>query len=185
MALIFGDQNGSRFQHERLSSQRNIRLIRLLGSADFDSPIKVEVSETGLDLPASKWPAYEALSYVWGSKSGTEEISCNGQMLFVTPNCQSALRYLRITGQSRVLWVDSICIDQNDTAEAVVERNAQVAAMGEIYSKATRTLCWLGGGTTYTDSVVRRLEQIGYCPSQRGFVKLMELERKLPYVLLS
>jgi hypothetical protein len=138
----------------------------------------VEVFETDLDISMSQQHAYEALSYVWGSRTGTEEISCNGRLLFVTPNCESALRHLRFKDQSRVLWVDSICIDQTDTAVAVTERNAQVAAMGEIYAKAKVTLCWLGKGTAYTGDVMRRLEQIGNCPSKRGFTKLMDLESK-------
>lgn len=136
----------------------------------------VEVFETGLDIPISQQHAYEALSYVWGSKTGTEEISCNEQKLLVTSNCESALRHLRFKDQSRLLWVDSICIDQTHSTVAVIERNAQVAAMGEIYAKAKTTLCWLGEGTTYTSDVMRRLEQIGTCPSQRGFNKLMDLE---------
>jgi hypothetical protein len=55
------------------------------------------------------------------------------------------LRFRNITHQ-RVLWIDSICIDQN----AIEERNHQVKLMGNVYQRANRVLIWLGeeGPTT-------------------------------------
>jgi len=41
------------------------------------------------------------------------------------------------------LWIDALCIDQSN----VDERNHQVAMMGEIYSKATSVIVWLGEST--------------------------------------
>lgn len=43
-------------------------------------------------------------------------------------------------GKSRYLWIDAICINQDDIAE----KNSQVAMMAEIYKKATRVNIWLG-----------------------------------------
>ena len=170
------DSAKRRFKHARLSSSRSIRLLDLQPSNNFDHPINVELLETSLDNGPTKQSSYEALSYVWGSQSGTHRIICDEKSLFVTPNCESALRYLRLKDRNRILWIDAICIDQTNSAEARLERNAQVASMGEIYVKADCTLCWLGEGTAYTGEVMRRLEQIGSCPSQRGFAKLMDLE---------
>jgi len=50
------------------------------------------------------------------------------------------LRRLRRSGQPRILWVDAICINQSD----LVEKSHQVSFMGEIYSKTTQCLIWLG-----------------------------------------
>ena len=169
------------FHHDPLKSLRSVRLIRLIPSTVVGGPIELKLFEVSLDEKSPRKNPYEALSYVWGSPIGTESLSCNGASLLVTPNCKSALRHLRLTDKSRILWIDAICIDQGKTDHAISERNAQVALMGEIYANAERTLCWLGEGRVYTEEVMRRLEQIGSCPSQRGFSKLIDFERKFTY----
>lgn len=58
----------------------------------------------------------------------------------VTQNLHAALKRLRLQNQSRVLWVDAICINQDDTSE----KSFQVAMMSQIYSKTTKGLLWLG-----------------------------------------
>ncbi|RYP12528.1 hypothetical protein DL765_007264 [Monosporascus sp. GIB2] len=58
----------------------------------------------------------------------------------VTKSLWVALRHLRYRDEPRYLWVDQICINQEDTAE----KNIQVGCMGEIYSKATCSVIWLG-----------------------------------------
>jgi hypothetical protein len=58
----------------------------------------------------------------------------------VTQNLHAALKRLRLQHQSRLLWVDAICINQDDTSE----KSFQVAMMSEIYSKTIKGLLWLG-----------------------------------------
>ncbi|KAK1758962.1 ankyrin repeat-containing domain protein [Echria macrotheca] len=70
-------------------------------------------------------------------------ITANGKRLPVTPNLYMALRYLRRSDQARVLWVDAVCINQDD----VTERGHQVQQMGGIYRHAERVLVWLGTAT--------------------------------------
>ncbi|KAI6084620.1 heterokaryon incompatibility protein-domain-containing protein [Hypoxylon rubiginosum] len=101
---------------------------------------------------------YEALSYVWGAPSTAHEITINSLTLPITANCDAALRRLRWVSQDRVLWVDSICIDQ--TPEGVEERNAQVAMMGDIYENASDVLIWLGGGDEKTDALFLHLKRL-------------------------
>ena len=74
---------------------------------------------------------------------------------------------------SRILWIDAICIDREDSKEGITERVTQVPLMGEIYGKASRTLCWFREGITYTSAAMQHVETIGRCPSQRDFDKLM------------
>lgn len=91
---------------------------------------------------------YEALSYVWGPTNSAVEIQVLGQpaseqphsTLSIGANLASALRYLRYGDQPRTLWVDAICINQQD----IGERSAQVGRMGSIYSRATQVIVWLG-----------------------------------------
>lgn len=84
-------------------------------------------------------PEYEALSYVWGSKSDTRDIVVNGISLSVTKNLFEALENLRDAVWTRTLWIDALCINQEDDAE----KNIQVAMMGRIYSQASTVLVWL------------------------------------------
>lgn len=164
------------FRHSRLRSPRCIRLATLLPSANDDKQVEVILSEIELDSSPASQTSYEALSYVWGSRDGTLPVLCDSKILLVTSNCLSALQHLRLPDVKRVLWVDAICINQEQNKDGLDERATQVPLMGEIYASAQRTLCWLGGGLEYTGLVMRHLKQIGECPSQRGLAKLLRLE---------
>lgn len=91
--------------------------------------------------------AYEALSYAWGSNDRTKTIKCNDIEFPITQNLWQALMALRLpqafepnVKQFRYLWVDAICINQNDN----LERGEQVWNMLTIYGKAIRVIGWLG-----------------------------------------
>jgi hypothetical protein len=83
---------------------------------------------------------YEALSYVWDQLPERKHIICNDTPFPVTGNLHAALRRLRRPNESRVLWIDQICIDQ----ENIPERNQQVLIMRDIYRGAEKVLIWLG-----------------------------------------
>lgn len=86
-------------------------------------------------------PQYEALSYTWGLGSLSKNSLCVDNVPFeITCNLESALRHLRYERDVRVLWVDAICINQKD----VDERGFQVSLMGLIYSRALKTVIYLG-----------------------------------------
>ena len=85
---------------------------------------------------------FEALSYGWEPESPQQEILCNGKSVRVGWNLFKALETLRPTphGQQRALWVDALCINQADKEE----KTEQVKIMRHVYSKAKRTIVWLG-----------------------------------------
>ena len=85
-------------------------------------------------------PPYEALSYVWGDAANNGHIKCAGKDLPVTPNLTAALCRLRLTSVNRLLWIDQLCINQND----LQERGKQVNMMRSIYKTAETVLVWLG-----------------------------------------
>ena len=91
-------------------------------------------------------PKYEALSYAWRQKillenlNLTHTILIDGYRLGISPNLEAALRRVRRGKTYRILWVDAICINQGDLGE----RSGQIGIMGQIYSRATRVLAWLG-----------------------------------------
>jgi hypothetical protein len=163
----------AKFQHHRLHSLRSIRLLNLHPSADISATLDVGLFEASLDDFPSDTLSYEALSYVWGAPEGSVPCTCDGKELLITPNCNDALRHLRLSDQQRTLWVDAICIDQGSSGESVKERNTQITLMGEVHHTAERTLCWLGKVEQYTAGTFERLRRIGACPSQREFRKLL------------
>jgi hypothetical protein len=71
---------------------------------------------------------------MWGAEEATQVILINGQSFLVRRNLWEFLvRIQRADVKYRVpIWIDAICIDQND----VLERNHQVSLMGLIYSEA-------------------------------------------------
>jgi hypothetical protein len=58
----------------------------------------------------------------------------------VRENLWWALYYLQDQETEKVLWIDALCIDQNNKEE----RNHQVRLMGQIYAGAWRAIAWLG-----------------------------------------
>lgn len=77
---------------------------------------------------------------VWGDRTYTTTINCNGKPLVISTNLGIALRRFRQTFKTRTLWADAVCINQAD----LVERSQQVSLMSAIYSKAEHVLAWLG-----------------------------------------
>ncbi|PQE05937.1 heterokaryon incompatibility protein [Rutstroemia sp. NJR-2017a BBW] len=98
--------------------------------------IKVVLSVVSL----STNPQYEALSYVWGDAHSTRFIFIDGCSSRITENLEVALRWLRHVDRERVLWVDAICVNQQDLAE----RESQVSLMAEIYGGCQFCTVWLG-----------------------------------------
>lgn len=85
-------------------------------------------------------PIYEALSYTWGDERVTTTISLDNESFNATVNLAIALQHLRRADQQRVIWIDALCINQKD----ILERNAQVTIMGDIYRHAHEVIAWLG-----------------------------------------
>ncbi|RYO95014.1 hypothetical protein DL764_007756 [Monosporascus ibericus] len=121
------------FQHVPLKLDRGIRVLDLLPSRKRGAPLQCKTREVRL---GGRKVRYEALSYVWGARTGDCPIVCNDQELLVTPSCRDALIQLRRSFRIRTLWIDAICIDQSDSGAP--ERNEQVMLMGLIYHNATR-----------------------------------------------
>lgn len=114
-----------------------IRLLTLQ-AGQFDEDIICSLHTVSL----KKRPQYEALSYLWGNTNITLPVIVDGQVIQVTTNLEAALRHLRWCEKPRILWVDAICINQQD----IGEKNVQVPMMGDIYRDAMDTLAWFGHG---------------------------------------
>ena len=113
-----------------------IRLLHIEPAQDFSDVIYGQISTSYLIAE----PVYEALSYTWGSEQKSHSIVCAGHSLPVTKNLYEALKRLRDREHRRTIWVDAICIDQENNREKV----QYVRMMKDIYYHAERVLVWLG-----------------------------------------
>ncbi len=86
-------------------------------------------------------PDYTAISYTWGDVAETESIIINDHPFWIRPNLFACLYCL--SSQLKYVWVDAICINQQDN----VERKKQVMIMDQIYSTAKSVAVWLGPET--------------------------------------
>jgi hypothetical protein len=106
---------------------------------------------------------YEALSYTWGDPSSAIEVyvqdSSRGlATIKINANLASALKHLRLTLQTRTLWVDALCIGQMN----LLERNSQVQRMYKVYSFARSVIVWLGGAADGSDQAISTIEHFSH-----------------------
>jgi hypothetical protein len=85
---------------------------------------------------------FDALSYEWGPPdSPREDIKLQDQIISIGENLWYALHCLRDQTSLIDLWIDGLCINQEDP----LEKSHQVGMMGEIYKAASFVRVWLGG----------------------------------------
>ncbi|CAH0054944.1 unnamed protein product [Clonostachys solani] len=120
-------------------------------------------------------PQYEAISYAWGDQTSPDHITLRAlpnaestvidsndgnateaeSSLSIGQNLGAVLRHLRHEADTRILWCDSICINQQDFDE----RAAQVRRMGEIFKHAQRVIAWLGLPDDHSHLAIQTLQQ--------------------------
>ncbi len=83
---------------------------------------------------------YETLSYRWGDPNMTENILISGQTVPITVTLHAALQRLRLPNETRRIWIDQICIAQDDNTEKI----NQVRLMRRIYQSCSRCIIWFG-----------------------------------------
>ena len=101
--------------------------------------------EGGVNVPNA--PRYSALSYTWGDPRQLFHIHVlqDGMLcqLPIKENLCDALRRLRQDippHGSLLIWVDAICINQDD----IPEKNSQISKMAQLYNRAESVCVWLG-----------------------------------------
>jgi hypothetical protein len=138
-----------------------IRLLRIekgWGSHDIICHFADAFSHQDKGVP------YKALSYTWGGLQHTPGGKCpqvlvDGHAIDVMENLYSALRHIRSPDTDVMLWVDAICINQQDPRE----KGHQVKQMRDVYKNAEEVLIWLGPSN---DDIDLLLESIRYIDEQ-------------------
>ncbi|KAL6702944.1 hypothetical protein ACN47E_000786 [Coniothyrium glycines] len=123
-----------------------IRLLELHQPPRKHPPISGELTIFRL----SEAPRFSTVSYCWGStlRAGTIHITNaapprdleNGNTLDIPTALIPFLKQARKGTKGRKLWIDSICLDQQNDQE----KSAHVPKMRLIYMKAELTISWLG-----------------------------------------
>jgi hypothetical protein len=162
-----GDQLGAAdaYDYAKLGPSE-IRLVELYRSHPL-----VRLTIRLLTYSLLSTPPYEAISYTWGDVKTTHYIIINGYLLPVTSNALEALHAVAPLWGLRLVWIDSICINQQDP----LDKNQQVALMAEIYRRAARTLAWLGDSPNaeYAVLQLRQLRQVGIdIPTRKEVVQM-------------
>ena len=134
----------SRDLYQPLKGARDIRILTLKHGCTEDI-LQCTLETVALDSE----PQYEALSYVWGNESNQRPIICNSIETTVTANLEEALVQLRDIEKNRTLWVDALCINQQDD----FEKSLQVGIMADIYRSAKLVLIWVGKADKETAQV--------------------------------
>jgi len=138
------------YQYQSLQPAE-IRLVKIL--PETMSKLRCEITHTSLQ----SLPEYTAISvshchslatstnielakYAWGDGIDTTSLIVEGAAIPVAVSLYDALRAVRRKKEDIFVWVDALCIDQQNRDE----RATQVRLMGQIYSGAVSVAIWIG-----------------------------------------
>ncbi|KAH7417920.1 heterokaryon incompatibility protein-domain-containing protein [Cadophora sp. MPI-SDFR-AT-0126] len=134
------------------ASRKEIRLLTVHEGEGTE--VRCSLETVSLD----EAPPYEALSYVWGDPNRTREITLDGRPFQVTTNLARALRHLRDRQKPRRLWIDAVCIDQQNA----VERSSQILLMRDIFQRASKVVVWLGESSMASKAAFSLIQSIDF-----------------------
>lgn len=175
--------------YQQLPQGRFTRLLKNTSSGTPDSrTLRLELHVVDLE---NSCPEYAALSYTWGApfsgpgseayegEAGIVEVDVRAddgpyQKVKLDRNLVEGLHRIHKACWNSWLWVDAICINQQDNEEKV----SQVNRMSVVYSNAAVVICWLGEPDEYTErfndfydgfaaDCERVIDQTGRLPSIR------------------
>ena len=141
------------------------RLLRLLKGSDH--PVQCELLRVPICSRGHR-TRYNALSYTWGDPTQKSVVIIDGVHCEVGHNLSQALSALRRKHHDLTLWVDALCINQED----VRERNHQVRQMAKIYKNAEKVFIYLGDENHHTSlamDVMRKAQDLNQNPAKENF----------------
>ncbi|KAK1832938.1 heterokaryon incompatibility protein-domain-containing protein [Podospora conica] len=128
-----------RYKHSPLSDAKSqIRLLRI-ASRGLQG-----IRCTLIGVPLDTWKSYEAISWTWDTpaEQGTNTLLIDGMEFGISPNMYRILSALTPIRGTRLVWIDTICIDQTNSTE----KQDQLPLMTKIYASAERVIAFPGDG---------------------------------------
>ncbi|KAJ6032508.1 hypothetical protein N7540_003240 [Penicillium herquei] len=160
----------------------SIRLVHMtLHSATMNGIIELNMTTAAL----SEKPKYFALSYTWDSpmdeshtsfeayETAPHYIKCSGILLQIRRNLYDALWQLRVKQEYTPLWIDAVCIDQENDEE----RKSQLSLMPSIYCEASCVIIWLGKHDRTTDMFAHTLGELA--DNEAFIIESMDLTNRV------
>ena len=139
-----------------------IRVLHI-EAGTFEEPLNISLSTVDLlleggviDPMTRKHCTYEAVSHSWSDDPIGGILPCNSKSVNLRESQHMMLKHLRNKTERRCVWLDTICINQDDIAE----RAAQVGKMFTIFKHAKHLLIWLGLPKPRTSSVFKALTKM-------------------------
>ncbi|KAJ5414945.1 hypothetical protein N7509_000043 [Penicillium cosmopolitanum] len=163
------------YTYTDLTTADHFRLLELLPGKG-SSALQCNIQSYRLD--AFTLPPYRALSYS-GIESQYENLVaagqkvlidsplrqlyefrhplfCEGRKLLITTSLRDALRRIRHARLPVKLWVDAICINQ----ENLIERSSHARMVPRIYRRATNVIAWLGEADEDSDKAITAVQRM-------------------------
>ena len=134
-------QRSSTYQYQGLESAADFRLLAVRPRHEQTQSGFIDWQFQLQRFHRGNCPKYETTSYVWGTPRRDHAIELeDGALIAATTSVLEALPILAANCLTGYLWIDQICINQDD----INERNMQVRIMGDIYKRCERVIIWLG-----------------------------------------
>lgn len=163
---------GTVYQYDELRGLE-VRLVRIFRKTL--ETVRCEIIHESLAEP----PEYTAISYAWGDPDEKRDIEIEHDVLDedqetvrkaisfrVTVNLYGALQALRKEDRDVLVWIDGLCIDQENNKE----RARQVRLMSRIYGSAAAVAIWLGPEANESNNALRILKKIAETERSSGDV---------------
>jgi hypothetical protein len=99
---------------------------------------------------------FAALSYVWGSIEDPACINIDQTKFWITRNLYNALKAMRRPNKAISLWIDAICINQND----LQEKKVQIGLMRRIYRQAQKVTAYVPQTSEDAENLGQLMQEI-------------------------
>ena len=146
----------SQYNYERLSPGQ-FRLFELLPSQRGTSS-GIPAGRL-LTVDAQNHPNFEVISYLWGPKCSEDEpisVECDGQFIDTSPNLIVALQTICHQSKRQFLWIDAVCINQQDRDE----QSSQLLMSHRIISMARSVIVYVNSASESTRAALRLASQL-------------------------
>jgi Heterokaryon incompatibility protein (HET) len=121
------------------SIRSKISEVRILEISTGQRQDPINLSFIKVILDGGSTSNFEAISYMWGDPQGQVNVQLSGCDFHVSTRLHELLLDIRDSEEPCFVWIDAICINQEDT----IERNEQVQLMKKIYHSAQAVRVWL------------------------------------------
>lgn len=152
------DERDEIYASKPLPDSQHIRVLDIKPAKDFHEVVRgqLRVVPLGPFRRTENDEQYQTLSYSWGTFEKCRTMICDDRHFTITDDLDHALRRIRQKIRpdgnfSQTIWIDAICINQND----LEEKSVQVSMMDQIYQNSIRLIVWLGETTVLTTEQVQ------------------------------